>query len=262
MPPSAGKLLGWTRLRSACRVLCASDRHLACTPDVAFRRAGSALMLISFLIGVGFVGVWMGVGWLFGDAYSDMPLHPALAVWGVCVLWLYRRGIVAVGRLLLPRSPAMLWLVMGVAFYVLLLALGRRGDDLSVWMPTQWEWLRPRSPRYRILILAPLWGAWGMLLATKLYRPNRRTEPATVAMTDGTGALATVAWLVLLLAATSWWLSFRPWLPLGVSLGAIGTVLLASLGFWFRAGGLCRAMLLGVNIVTQMAVLAVYQVEL
>jgi hypothetical protein len=261
MPPRNGSRLGLGAFVTAWRVFVARDRQLACMSDGDFRHAGSAIMLISFLSGVGMVGVWILVGWLFGNAYSDLPLHPALAVWGISVAWLYRRGVIAAGQLLMPRWPALLWVVLGVTLYVLLVGLGKRGDDLSVWMPTQWEFLRPRSPRFRMLVLAPLWGAWGMLLTMKLYRPNHRTEPAIVALGDGTGALATVAWLVLLLAASSWWLGFISWMPIGVSLGAIGAALGSSLTFRLRCGAVSRGMLLGVNVLTQAAVLAIYQME-
>jgi hypothetical protein len=253
---------GFGAMVSAWRILWSPRRELACLPDAEFRQAGMGLMGVAILTAMAYVVVWMFAGWVFGDAYSDLPLYPALAVWSVMVLWFCRRGIVALGRLAMPRSPALVWVVVAVVFFGVLLALGRRGDDRSIYMPAQWEWLRHRSPRFRVLILAPLWGAWSMLVAMRLHRPNHRTEPAVVAMADGVGALTTIVWLIALMALTSWWLNFRPWMPVGVTLGTLGAALGFSYVLALRAGGLCRAMLLAGNVLTQLAFWMLYQIEL
>jgi len=242
------------------RLLTASDQSLSDEPPGRFRRAWAQLMLISLLWGVFLSWLWAAAWALFGDYYG-MPLMHVAAVVAATTLWVFRRSLLAWSRCIGGADPRAQHLVTTVAVVLLMLTLlgMKRSSDTDVvrWLPSAWRWVFPMVVQ-RVLILAPLWGAWGMLVTCQFCKPTDDTEAVVAAFAKGCTAPVAAVAMVLPLAGTLMYLYFLNWWRLmvpGVTvLGAIaGGVLLCR-----ATGGITRRALLANNILTQLLFLLAY----
>lgn len=187
----------WLTHLSGYMLLTAGDEALAAEPAERFARAWRSLIAVSLVWGVASAGLY-GVAWAVFGEYTGIQLMPVAAVLAMWVLWFARRMVAALGRELAGGDPGEQ--AAAVAVIVVVLALALLG--LKSWQP-DWQvgWLRVPRTMFRVLILAPLWGAWSMFVAALFCRATRHTEPSVAAFIGGCGPLTASALMAVLLAA-------------------------------------------------------------
>jgi len=241
----------WLVLRPGYMLLTANDEALTAQSPSRFVHVWWGALMLSLMYGVALAWLWAAAWAVFRDV-TGLLLAPVLAVVLAMMLWLYRPAALALGEALAGRDARSL----GVASVVLSFALAGIGLPHMVWdlayLPAWLTWLRPR-PEYRILILAPVWGAWSMLVTCRFCKPFQSTEPAVAAMAEGAGPIAATVSMGAAMALSVWWLGFMS----GAALLVPGvTIIVAAVGgplFCRRAGGLNRSALLASNLFTQFA---------
>jgi len=254
---------GWLVDRPSYMLLTASDERLADAAPERFARAWMGLMGLSLLWGIAMAYLFGGARSLFGDV-TGMLVIPAATVTALTVMWLYRRAVVDLARAIVRGRAEQI--APGAAAITLVLALAMLGleswqPDYSDSMPWFLHWI-PRT-MFRPLILAPLWGAWAMLITLQFCRPTERTEPAVAALARGCGPLTAAMCMLVPFAATVF--SFRPfysthdrWQHLIIpSL----TALTAIAGGWLFCrldGAPMRRGLLATNMLTQLVLILAY----
>lgn len=239
--------------RPSYMLLAASDDELSRQPPQRFVHAWWGLLLLSLAWGVALACLWAGAWAVFAHSSTSLHLIPALSFVLATTLWLYRPATLSLAEALAGRDARSLG-VSVVVVSLLLAGIGLPGGGvrsslhLSVW----WQWLQP-YPEYRVLILAPVWGAWAMLVTCQFRKPCDQTEPAVVALARGAGPIVATASMGALMAASLCWLNFLPWTR--VLIPAVAAVV-ATVGgpvLCIRAGGLKRSALLAGNLLTQFA---------
>lgn len=248
----------WLVHRPSYMFLTAGDEQFAAQSPERFARVWWGLMLISLGWGLAATALYGHAWQVFWD-YSGILLMPAALVTAAWVVWPYRRAVTALAEALCGREGNSC--TAAVAAIVIVLAMAMLG--LKSWhpdLPTNMDWyLRWIPPTmFRSLILAPLWGAWAMLIAPKFCKPTGQTQPAVAAMVQGCGAATTAGCMAMLLAATMFaFRVFGLWhltVPVATILAAVvgGTVLCR------RAGGPTRDSLLAANLFTQIVFFLAY----
>ena len=247
--------------------LTASDERLGREPPQRFARTWVATMLLSLVWGVFLAWLW-GTAWtVFKETPGDYWMRSA-AVVSATVLWLYRRSLLALGECLARdvREQALVVCVAVVVLVLVMLGLRRPYDpdweffrisDRQINLPPHWQWLFPMVVQ-RVLILAPLWGAWAALIACQFCKPNDQTEPAVAAFARGCSPLAASASMAVPLALTLVYLNFLGWWRLMIPAMTLLCAILGGLVLGRRTGGLKRRTILAVNILTQIAFILAY----
>jgi hypothetical protein len=237
-------------------LLTASDDGLGRVSPERFSRAWIGLIVVSGLWGTGSALLWEAGIRVFGE-YSGIPLVPAGMVLAASALCMYRRAVPALGGVLggESRDQRALAAAVVVLFWGFLL-LGLRGWQRD-WAPYPWWLIRPQA-MYRPLVLAPLWGAWAMLVGCQLSRPGPGTSEALRVFAAGCGPLVTTVCLGGLLAASILYFNYLPWTQLTIAGSAFACGLVCGWGFCRLAGGLNRRALLAANVLTQMVFLLAY----
>ena len=240
----------WCVRQPAYMLLRASDELLASEPPGRFNRAWVGLMTGSLGWGILSMGVWATAWRVFGD-YFGLPLMPAVAVVAVTTLWLYRLSFLALGEIIGDGPTGGRALGCSIIVAVFLFAmLGLKGWNPD-WSTPTWQWIRPRA-LYRPLILAPVWGAWSMIIVPQFRRPGKNTEPAVSAFSAGCGPLTAAACLVAPLAGSIVYFNYLQWTQLGISVATVIAAIGGGLIFCRLVGGLNRKALLATNLLTQL----------
>jgi len=251
-------LIQWLRSRPAHMLLTADDQRLADEPPDRFARAWLGLMLLSLGWGIAAASLY-GLAWQRFRDYTGIDLIPVAAVVAAMAGWLYRKAISALGGALCGRSAedrAVGASVVVVVLVLLLLGLRSRQPDWPTHLPWIWHWI-PRT-MFRVLILAPLWGAWAMLIVPQFCRPTERTEPAVAALIGGCGPLTAAVCMAVPLAPTLYAFRVWGWWYLTIPAGAIVAALVGGLLLCHRHGGPTRRALLAVNLLTQIVFVLCY----
>ena len=259
----------WLLRRPGYLLLAADEAALARQDPARFERAWVSLIGISLVWGV-FVAWWWATA---GMVFSRYLMHTALVV-AVTTLWLFRESLLALCRCLGGDDGERRHLICTVLVVALALMLqGLRKPEDPTQPPLEWLSAFPAALRVRleglwrgvfpevvlrVLMLAPLWGAWAMLITCQFCKPSARTEPAVAALARGCGAAAGTLTMALPLGGTLLYLYFLDWWRLLVAGLTILTAILAGLLLCRRAGGLTRRALLAVNFLTQLAFLITY----
>ncbi|MCY2929737.1 MAG: hypothetical protein NTV86_09645 [Planctomycetota bacterium] len=126
-------------------------------------------------------------------------------------------------------------------------------------LPGALAWIRPEMEAFRVLLLAPLWGAWAMMIAVQFRRPGRELGGAVREFAAGCGPMLSVVAMGVVSCWNILYFSFLPWGPqLAILGGAIGGGVVAGLIARALAGGLTRGSLLAANLGAQGAFLGAY----
>lgn len=262
----------WIMRSGGYLLLAGRDEALAAAPRMG--RAWLSLIGVSLLWGVFMAWLWSTAWSVFGD-YSGMHLMHTAVILSFSALWLYRRGVEAVSECLgsAGRSQTLGTVVAVLVWALMLLGLRQSHDlDVVVWpggwlaglseawrhaLAQLWRGLFPMVVQ-RVLILAPLWGAWGMLATCQFCRPTERTSAPVAALARGVTAPVLALAMALPLGMTLLWLYFLDWWRLLVPGVTIVFAIAAGRVVCTREGGLTRRALLAVNVLTQLAFLAAY----
>lgn len=118
-------------------------------------------------------------------------------------------------------------------------------------LPGALAWIRPEMEAFRVLLLAPLWGAWAMMIAVQFRRPGAGALAAMAEFAAGCGPVLSAAVMGVLLGGSILYFSFLPWYQLAISAGAILGGIAAGVLAGRRAGGLTRGTLLAANLGAQ-----------
>lgn len=251
-------ILQWLVNRPGYLLLAGSDEQIrACPPD-RFTHAWAGLLVVSTGWSIGSIVLWVLCWRLFGEPFGR--IMPALAVVAVGVLWLYRRALVGAVEILFgpdTTARAIAASVWVLAMTLVLVAL-KRNWRMDSPLPAIVDLARPWEKIFRVLILAPLWGAWSMLITPQFHRPGPATEPAIAAFAKGCGALKTTVVMGLLLALTINYFNFLPWEQLSISGVTIAAAVAAGALFCRKDGALTRRALLAGNLLTQLVFLLSY----
>ena len=244
------------KLLAAGTYLAGSPARLGRLPPERFEGLATAVVLLSAGWGLAQVGIWEvshRVFWVW-LGHLNWIAQSGLAA-GATVLAAYRRAAWALAETIV--GPRRLWQAVAVAAmaagaWSLYNALGWSAMDWPMRLPAAVEWLWPPAP-YRVLLLAPVWGAWGMIVPGRFRRPDGRTDEPTRRFVGGIGPAAVVVYLALPLAGSLVYLNhLYPWhfVPPMAALGAAigGGALVVRL-----RGRLDRGALLATNLLTQAA---------
>ena len=250
------------RIAYAFLYLAGSRRRLEAAPPERFARAAAPLALLAMAWGLALVGVWDLAYHLTWEHRLDWVV-PAVLCGAAIVFGPFRPAAAALLETVLPNRWWLIW--PALAALAALVALMINGavrfwdpDWPTRHLPPAWQWLWPRA-LYRVMLLMPLWGLWGMLAAGQFHRPGRRTDEPTRRLAETTGPLTAAMTLALPLAGSFIYLTFL-WPPMRFVPPA--AAILAALGggtaICRLKGGLCREALLATNLLTQLAFLGGY----
>ncbi len=231
---------------------------------------------LGLLVGLVWVGLFRLTWRVYGET-AGVRVVPALAIVLLeCVFTgaLLVRGLSRVtGRLSqtssltsqngapLTESVVLMLLFTVLAQWVFIVSI----PVVTPWWPTQgwrthFNFLYP-APVYRPLLLAPIWGRWGLLVAACVGRTARGADAATVAFCDGIRPGTLLRWALLPLTISAIYFARDGNYLVGVIAGLIvfGVAYLAAVFMARRLGGQTRESLHAVAQITQLAFLAVYR---
>ena len=251
-------LIHWLRSRPAYLLMTADDERLTREPPGRFVRAWLGLMLLSLGWGIASVALY-GAAWREFGEYTGIQLIPVAAVVAATAIWLYRKAILALAGAFCghgAQDRAVGASVIVVVLALMLLGLKSRQPDWATHLPWIWHWIPPTM--FRVLILAPLWGAWAMLIAPQFCRPTEKTEPAVAALIGGCGPLTAAICMAGPLAATLYAFRVWGWWYLTIPAGTILAAVIGGLLLCRRHGGPTREALLAGNLLTQIVFVLCY----
>jgi hypothetical protein len=230
---------------------------------------------IGLLIGLIWVGTFRGSWRIFGDM-GGLRLLPALAIIGFDVLVLSRCLFLALTNWAsverdedspnpsepIAAWPAMVVVIALVSEFTLVLSL----PHLQGWWPSShdwrswFNWMYP-YPLYRPLLLAPIWGRWGILVALCMGRAAADADPLTRSYVGSMRPIHLFGHSILPVALTTIYCSRGGNFVTGPMIAVIilaATVLFATIATHQR-GGQTRTTALATGLVTQIVFLIVYR---
>lgn len=261
----------WLTRRPAYMMLTASDAALGAEKPERFTRAWMGVMLLSLGWGALACATWAGAHALFhlemGNTTSSIPLLPALATTTVLCLWSHRRALLATSRKLLPVetmnadwTPALVLAVLVATVMAIFSAFtgGESGREPYLPLPDWAQNVRPYWRHYRVLLLAPLWGGWAMMIAPKFRRFSPTAGDATTQFARGCGPLCAAACMLVPLLGSIFYFQFLWWWWQAI----ICSLTIVSVPLWAqiagRRGGLDRSGMLATSLLTQLVFLLTY----
>jgi hypothetical protein len=237
-------------------MLTASPERLSHSKPGRFRRGWLGVVGVSLLAGLAAMAIH-GLAWrIFGE--RGIVSLPSLAAAGVMVAGPMRRGMVELSRRLGGQSPA------GQALVATLLGLLLVGGISSLQplfykadpqIPAWLAWIRPAAKTHRVLLLMPLWGAWGMLAIGQFCRPGQSTCPAVTSLIRGCGPLVVAVLMGLLMFLTIQAMGFLPWWQVGITAATIAGGLIAGMASCRQSGGPSAGALQATGTMTQLVFL-------
>ncbi|MHC4294120.1 MAG: hypothetical protein ACYSTL_00875 [Planctomycetota bacterium] len=240
-------------------LLSASDERLSRESPARFRDSWVGVLGFSLAWSLLALGLW-AVAWkVFGEPFGR--ILPAVLLTAVFALWSFRESLKSLAEIMFPNDTTSRAAVVSIFVLILTCALLSLPPDFykrDPELPKFIAWFRPHAKIHRIIILAPLWGAWAMLITPQFRRPDDRTEPFVAAFARGFGPLAAAAVMGLLLGTTITYLNFLPWEQLIVSGLTVVGAIAAGLICCRLTGGLTRRALLAANIITQLVFILAY----
>ncbi len=280
-PASPARQSPWriANLKAALKFLFPLSRKENLDPGIARLDFVPYVVPAGLIVGLIWVGVFRLGWWLYAETGS-LRLVPALMV--ILVECLVTGPFLALGLArtihiltgneprvpgndrLTPLSPVgtlMLCLIV-LSEFVLILSIEHREG----WWPPPDDWrsyfnfMYPR-PIFRPLLLAPLWGRWGILLAATIGRTDRNADAQTLALNRGMSPGRLLRNALLPVVLTAIYCSRSRNFLTGVLIGMIVFALtyLVTVAMARRGGGQSRQSLFAAGQVAQLAFLAVYK---
>lgn len=275
-PTSPSRLRG---LGHALRYLLPLGFRRVPTDANAFARAVPWIVPIGLLIGLLWAGAFRSSWRVFGET-GNTRVVPALTIilmeclltGPFLVLGLARTVHLLTG--LRPRQPdhdpmtplspigTLVLALTVLSQWVLVLSI----SDAPTWWPSQSDWrhyfsfIYPR-PIFRPLILAPLWGRWGILVAATVGKTARHTDDQTAALGLAMRPTRLLRQTILPLVLTTIYFSRADNRFIGVviSMLVFAVTYVVSVAMARRGAGQTRQSLFAAGQVAQLALLAVYR---
>jgi hypothetical protein len=264
-------------LPEALRLLFPFSQGQPAVRTLAWSRAASWIVPLGLIIGLVWAGVFRLTWRVYGEA-GNVRVIPALSIVLIeCLLTgpFLALGLARTAHLLSgakplaavvdPKSPlspvgTLVLTLTLLTEWVLIASI--RAD--AAWWPSSHDWrskfnfIYP-APIYRPLLLAPIWGRWGMLLAASVGRTARGADEAIVLFCESMRPARMLRYAVLPVALTAIYFSREGNVFIGLIMALIvfaGTYIVAVL-LAQRGGGQSRQSLYAAGQIAQLAFLAV-----
>jgi hypothetical protein len=240
----------------------------------AWSRAGAWLPVWGAVIGVVYALVF-SFAWLCLGEYQHVRLGPMVVLVALDVAWLGYRlvegtaTVVASWRArehtslvsIAPTVPVIVAIVLLIlAKYTLLLCLPFGARTGAADWRQHLFFLYP-AIIYRPLILMPLWGRWGVMLATTIGRSASYSHPRLKGLVDGSSLPSVLTYWLAICGLTVLYCSIDAehmgWSIL-IGLGTLVVAYVASFALARRFGGQTEATLLTVGAVVEFTFLLIY----
>jgi cobalamin synthase len=242
--------------------------------EAAATRAIHWIVPIGVVTGLVYACLYRGSWRCFGEVHG-IRLMPAACVWIAdlallgCVLWIAAARVF--GRLLRPSRPscspptnepglvllAPLVILAGLKL-VLWVAIP---EGVSTWPGIWGSALNFAYPHafYRTLILAPIWGRWGVVLAANLGRCDPAADGLTRGLTAQQSPQRVLGWFIPITALTAVYCGYNGKWMVGcvIALAVLGTTYLFGVFAGRRLGGQNRDTLLAAGLVAELSYLIV-----
>jgi hypothetical protein len=258
------KALAWLGLTGGFILLAGRPERHTDNPDRLFARAWIGLLALSLLWGWLSIAVFGAV--LRASGGVSRPLWAAAAVLAaLCLAGPFRPAALDLAGLLGLRTRAartVIFLLLWAAWTACLAYLRLKqhhghADEEQALLPAL-AWIRPDLEAFRVLLLVPLWGAWGMMIAVQFCRPGEGSCPALRCFAAGCGPMLSAAVMGILLWWSILYFSFLPWRQLTISAAAVLAGILSAILARRRAADLSRPVLTAANLGAQLAFLLAY----
>ena len=277
---SSRNLSVWQNGWAACRLLFFASRRADIDAKGGFPLDPIGWIVpIGLVIGLMWAGSFRVAWWLYGEI-SNVRVVPSLAVvlleclfTGSLLILGLARTVHSVGethlagpsddesRPLSPAGSAMLFLTI-LSQFVLILSI----HDMPPWWPGPDDWrfhfnfMYPR-PIFRPLLLAPIWGRWGILLAATIGRASPCADAATTDLIARMSPRRLLKHAVLPFALTAIYCSRAQNVFTGIIAGLLvfAITYAVSAAIARRCGGQDRQSLFAAGQVAQLAFLATYR---
>ena len=160
-----------------------------------------------------------------------------------------------------PLGTMILFLVL-LSEWVLIVSIPHRAG----WWPSEGDWRHSFSflyplPLFRPLVLAPLWGRWGILLTAAIGKSARCADPDVAAIGRVMGARRLLTHALLPMILTGVFFSRDHNRLIGVVMGMLvfGITYMASVVMARRGGGQSRRSVFAGGQIAQLSFLAIYR---
>ena len=225
-------------LRTAARFFSPAEHPATQDPRV-WRLAVHWLVPMGLICGLLWTSWFSFIWWKFGEI-ERLRVLPSLAVVLLDVALIgypmFKGAILTIQHLIESPSPdatpaqrESLHTTLPVLMALLLLVMVKFGLCLSipttpVWWPSDWRqawmWLYPETVR-RPLLLAPLWGAWGILMAGSVGRAASHAPAAVAELGRAARPAVILGWFIPLVFVTGSYCSHHGNFMTGVILSFI-----------------------------------------
>jgi cobalamin synthase len=232
------------------------------------------LVPAGLVIGLVYAALYRAAWRFFGET-EGIRLLPALAVWlldvslcGSVLILGAARVAQRVSTRAAPPEPAAIAVVsVGTVVFVVLCTLKLMlwiaiPQGVSTW-PGIWgsamNFAYPHA-LYRPLILAPIWGRWGVLLAAGLGRPAPHSDALVRALMSRQSSFRVLAWFVPIAVLTAIYCGYNARWMYGavIALGVMGLTYLYGVAAAYRLTGQSRDTLRAAGFVAELTFLILY----
>ncbi|MBK8269037.1 MAG: hypothetical protein IPK83_12310 [Planctomycetes bacterium] len=239
----------------------------------------SFIVPIGFIIGLLWVVTFRFTWWLYGE-FATLRVIPSLFV--ILLECLISGPFLALGLArtihiltadrphipqsdrLMPLSPVgTLVLCLTILTEFSLILTIQKGEG---WWPAVDDWrshfnfMYPR-PLFRPLLLAPIWGRWGILLAASIGKTARNADAETTSLNQGMSPGRLLKHAIIPFCLTAIYCSRSRNYLTGVLIGMLvfGATYLIAVAMARRGGGQSRQSLYAAGQIAQLAFLAIYR---
>jgi hypothetical protein len=172
----------------------------------------------------------------------------------------YRQAALALAQALTGRRRLLRWtglLVLTAGLAAILNAAVSSSPYWPVQLAGRWAWLSPGA-LYRLLLLAPVWGAWSMLALGQFHRPGQDCDAPAREFSGSVGPVTVAVALLLPLTGSLVMLNFLYPAHFVPPAAALAAALGGGTGIIRLTGGPDRRALLATNLLTQFGFLLAY----
>jgi hypothetical protein len=227
--------------------------------------------VLGLLIGIAYACVYRVAWRCFGEV-QGIRLMPAVSVWLVDVLLCGGVLLMAAARIAdrlqghssgSPRAFGSAGVIAMVVLIILKLVLWIAiPEGVSTWPGIWGSKLNIAYPHafYRPLILAPLWGRWGMVLASGLGRPAEDADPLVRNLSSRGWPSAVLVSFLAIAGLTAVYCGYSGRWPYGcvVALGVMAVTFLFGVFMARRVGGQSRATIRVCGLMAEISFLILY----